>query len=464
LEARNLPSFLPAINYPVGYAPVDVAVADFNNDNIPDLAVTNRDGTVSILLGKGDGTFRSALNFPAGDLPTGVTVGDFDGDGNLDLAVTNYSFTFGNGGVSVLLGNGDGTFQPPVFYSLAGVGRPEAVAAADFNNDGNLDLAIVNLDGAPLSVLLGNGDGTFRSPVNYGSVSYAGSLAVADLTGDGNMDIVVANAFSDALTVYYGDGTGAFPTSQSFSAQHPVGVAIGDVNGDGIPDLVATDGFTRQVAVLLGNGDGTFGSPMDYNIGSAQHGDGIVLADFTADGNLDVATANFDDNNVSVLLGNGDGSFQTGQAYGVGNYPTCLAAGDFNGDGFPDLVTANFYSDTVSVLLNAADWGGGSPASRQHQGRPGFNQDIASLRPEPSLAVGSLDQEAHALAQPIGTFTGRPPQSVPQGSMAADSAGPSEPESQSMPTSVATLRHAADALVEEWIDPVADVLPLNLLT
>jgi hypothetical protein len=277
------------------------------------------------------------------------------------------------------------------------------------------------------------------------------------------MDIVVTNTFNDALTVYYGDGTGAFPTSHNFSAQHPDGVAIGDVNGDGIPDLVATDGFTRQVAVLLGNGDGTFGRSMDYYMGSAQHGDGIVLADFTADGNLDVATANFDDNNVSVLLGNGDGSFQIGQAYRVGGYPMYLAAGDFNGDGFPDLVTVNFESDTVSVLLNAADWGGGSPAPRHDRGRPGGEQSMAGVLQEDSLSASSLDRDPQTLPQPIWTFTGSAQQSMPPEALAAASAGPTEPESPSMPTSTAIFRYASDSLLEGWVDPLVDALAMNSL-
>jgi hypothetical protein len=461
LEARNLLSFLPAVNYPVGAAPVDIAVADFDNDNIPDLAVTNRDGTVSILLGNGDGTFRSALNFPAGDSPTGVTLGDFNGDGNLDLAVTNYGFTFGNVGVTVLLGNGDGTFQPPVFYRLSGIDRPEAIAAADFDNDGNLDLAVVNVDFAPLSVLLGNGDGTFQTPVNYGNVAFANSLAVADLTGNGNMDIVVANTFSDILTVYYGDGAGTFPTSQSFSAPRPVGVAIGDVNGDGIPDLVATELFDPQLDLLLGNGDGTFGSPLSYNIGAAFHGDGVVLADFTGDGILDVATANVDDNNVSVLLGNGDGSFQSGQTYGVGNYPVYLAAGDFNGDGFPDLVTANFYVNSVSVLINAADWGGPSPAPRQDARGPGRDESISGRLPLEALSTWSRGQDAQALPQAVWTLTGGGQQSMQHRAMAADSGRSTEPESRCMPTSVAAVRYAPDPVLEAWVDPLADVVGIH---
>jgi hypothetical protein len=457
LEGRNLPSFLPAVNYPVGNSPVDVAVADFDNDNVTDLAVTNRDGTVSILLGNGDGTFQRQRTFPAGPLPTAVTVGDFDGDGTLDLAVTNY----GPPGVSVLLGNGDGTFKPPVFYSLPGVDRPERIATADFDNDGNLDLATVNLDGAPLSVLLGNGDGTFRNPVNYGSVSFGSSLAVADLTGDGNLDIVVANTYSNILTVYYGDGTGAFPTTRSLSAPHPVGVAIGDVNGDGIPDLIATDLFDPQVVVLLGNADGTYGSPMTYSIGAAAHGDGVVLDDFNGDGNLDVATANFDNNNVSVLLGNGDGSLQSGQTYGVGAYPVYLAAGDLKGDGFPDVITANYKSNSVSVLLNAADWGAPSRGHQQNPRLLGRDRSMLGLLSEDSLSAGSLDQHGPALPQDVGALTGQPQQSIEQAPMAADSSGPSEPESQATPTLVSSLRHAPDAVLEGWVNPVVDLLAVN---
>jgi hypothetical protein len=457
LEARNLPSFLPAVNYPVGALPVDVAVADFDNDNIPDLAVTNRDsGMVSILLGNGDGTFRNGGNIPAGDSPFGVTVGDFNGDGKLDLAVTNQ---FGNVGVSVLLGNGDGTFQPRVFYPLFGVRRPEPIATADLNNDGNLDLVTANLDGAPLSVLLGNGDGTFQNAVNYGSVSFAHFMAVADLTGNGDLDIVVSN-ISNILTVFYGDGTGAFPTSRSFSVSTALGVAIGDVNGDGIPDLVAASYPNNQVAVLLGNGDGTFQNPMYYSVGSGQAPWSIVLADFDGDGNLDAATSN-NSGDVSVLLGNGDGSFQRGQTYSAGGGAAGgFSFGDFNGDGFPDLVTANFQFNNISVLINAADWGGGFPVPRQDPRPAGRDQTNAGLVP---LSVGSLDQDDQGLPQSLWTIAGRAQQSMQPGPMAAVSDGPRQPESPSMPTSAAILRDPPDAVLEVWVDPVVQVLELNLL-
>jgi hypothetical protein len=227
---------------------------------------------------------------------------------------------------------------------------------------------------------LGNGDGTFQSPVDYG-VGDANSLAVADLNGDGNPDAAVADPSNSSVAVYLGDGTGGFPTGTSYNigaASYPTDVAIGDVNGDQIPDLVAIDENKKQLAALLGNGNGTFHRGSIFSAVAGLSPSILVLGDFNKDGKLDAATADFDKNTVSVLLGNGDGSFQTGQSYGVGDFPLGLAVGDFNNDQFPDLVTVNFDSYDVSVLLNAGT-GGGGPASRSSHGSPAIHAGITEL-------------------------------------------------------------------------------------
>jgi hypothetical protein len=367
LEDRTLPSFFPPVSYPVGTSPNAVAVADFNGDKIPDLVVTNRSaGTVSILLGKGDGTFQAARSFNANISPYYVAVGDFNGDGIPDLAVTNYSQAHSDSGVSVLLGKGEGSFGLPMFFPISSLGQPTGLATADLNHDGKLDLVVAysgRIRITPLSVLLGNGDGSFQSAVDYG-MGEANSLAVADLNGDGNPDVVIADPSNARVTVYLGDGTGAFPTSYSYSlgaGSYPNDVAIGDVNGDKIPDLVVMDESKKQLAVLLGIGKGTFQSSPMYSPVAGQSPGILVLGDFNKDGTLDAATADFDKNTVNVLLGNGDGTFsQRGQLYGVGNFPLGFAVGDFNRDGYPDLATVNFDSYDVSMLLNAADWVPGS--------------------------------------------------------------------------------------------------------
>jgi hypothetical protein len=302
--------------------------------------------------------------FGAGISPVAAAVGDFNGDGKLDLAVANQ----GSNNVSVLLGNGDGTFRAAVSY---GTGQfPYSVAVGDFNRDGKLDLAVANFDSNSVSVLLGNGDGTFRAAVSYGTGSGPHSVAVGDFNRDGKLDLAVANQASNDVSVLLGNGDGTFQTAVSYWAgSEPQSVAVGDFNGDGKLDLTVADAASLNVSVLLGNGDGTFQAAVNYGAGSGPQL--VVVGDFNGDGKLDLAVANGVSNNVSVLLGNGDGTFHAAVDYGTGSEPRSVAVGDFNGDGKLDLAVGNFSSNNVSVLLGngdgtfqaAANYGAGSPAS-----------------------------------------------------------------------------------------------------
>src|SRR5262249_31341063 len=182
-------------NYSTGVAPGTVAVADFNRDGIPDLAVANRggtttgdhQGTVSILLGKGDGTFRVAVDYAAGTNSSAVAVGDFNGDGIPDLVVGNGTAIGSSDNVSVLLGNGDGTFQAAVNYAVGSL--PIFVTVGDLNGDGNLDLAVANGGSNTVSVLLGNGDGTFQMAKNLPVGTTPQTVAIGDFNGDGIPDL-----------------------------------------------------------------------------------------------------------------------------------------------------------------------------------------------------------------------------------------------------------------------------------
>src|SRR5262249_47311302 len=236
-------TFQPAVNYVVGDSPTSVAVGDLNGDGIVDLAVSDTAGNaVSVLLGKGDGTFELAGTYPAGVGARSVAIGDFNGDGRLDLAVVNQGSAPGytDGGLSVLLGNGDGSFQPPINYTT-GI-RPLAVVVGDFNRDGIPDLAVTSYG---VSVLLGKGDGTFRAPVKYAAGQQPWGIAVGDLNGDGILDLAVGDVRlgSDAVRVLLGKGDGTFQPARSYTTgatgDFIASVAIADVNGDGIPDLVA---------------------------------------------------------------------------------------------------------------------------------------------------------------------------------------------------------------------------------
>jgi len=305
-----------------GLNPACVAIGDFNLDGKPDL-VAGFATNYSVHLGNGDGTFQGAVIHSAAKwTPVSLATGDINGDGNLDLVAACSGWydpsteTYTNGSVLVVLGNGNGTFQAPGSYST---GRtPYSVAVDDLNGDGWPDLAVANLGDGPaftngsVSVLLGNGDGTLRRAVNYVTGPGPSSVAVGDFNGDGKLDIVVAN---------YGSGP-AF------------------TNG--------------SISVLLGNGHGAFRVAINTSIVPSPVS--IAVADFNGDGSLDVAVSHDSYGTgapaaASVMLGNGDGTFQSAASFGVGVFlrdsDRTLAVGDFNGDGKPNLAVASCNGVTV---------------------------------------------------------------------------------------------------------------------
>jgi len=342
--------FLEAPEYPTGTSPQAVAVGDFNGDGKPDVAVVNGNAnTVSVLLGNGDGTFQAKTDFATGSTPRGIVVGHFTSSGNLDLAVTN----FASNTVSVLLGNGDGTFQAKIDTAVGS--GPIGIAVSDFNNDGNSDLVVTNSTdpAGTVSVLLGQGNGSFSTQVAYAVNSTPVSVAVGDFNGDGVMDLVVANNNTNAnvVTVLLGNANGTFGAKASLPVgSDPVSVAVADFNNDLKLDIVVADQQGNTVSVVLGNGDGTFQSHVEYFTAASPNG--IVVGDFNGDGKLDLAVSAGNGNTVSILWGMGDGTFVGQVNAGSGDIPLALASGDFNGDGKLDLVTANSGRNSVSVILN----------------------------------------------------------------------------------------------------------------
>ena len=360
----------PQVTYAVGTSPDALVAGDFNGDGHLDLAVVNSNGisssagpgSVSVLLGNGDGTFQPQVTYAVGTSPYALVAGDFNGDGHIDLAVVNsngISSSAGPGSVSVLLGNGDGTFQPQVTYAVGT--SPDALVAGDFNGDGHLDLAVVNSNGisssagpGSVSVLLGNGDGTFQPQVTYAVGTSPYALVAGDFNGDGHIDLAVANENSNDVSILLGNGDGTFQPQVTYAVgPYPSAIAAGDFNGDGRTDLAVSNGIGNTISVLLGNGDGMFQSQVTTTVAA----DVIVAGDFNGDGRLDLAVAETDNDGVSVLLGNGDGTFQplsqTQNPVGAG--PGAIVGGDFTGNGRTDLAVTDAESDEISILLNNGD-------------------------------------------------------------------------------------------------------------
>ena len=344
--------FQPAATYPVGSAPFGVAVGDFDGDGKLDLAVVNAgDGSVSILLGKEDGSFKSAINFSACGNCTRIAAGDFDGDSNSDLALLRpgNADVSDNGDVTIFFSNGDGTFHEG--QVLIPGKNPSSILAPDLNADQRLDLLITNQTDNTLAILFGNGDGTFQAPVPYATIGQPASTLLVDFDQDGLQDLAVRRNLGTDILLANGNGTFRSGPSLTTGLFFPI-AAWADFNQDGKIDYLSSgcDLSSCKLSVALGNGDGTFQNTRSVSSG---HFGGIFIGDYDGDGKLDIAASEDTLMQIGVLLGNGDGTFQPLVGFTVAsniNLNLGLVA-DLSGDKAKDLVTLNTDS-SVGVLLN----------------------------------------------------------------------------------------------------------------
>lgn len=333
--------------------PSAIAIGDFNRDGNADVVVGKADGSgLSVFLGNGDGTFGPELILPA-KFAFATVVGDFNGDGKPDIV------SIAGTRIRVFLGNGDGSFTSlPEIQLPSGVGNP-SLTTGDFNGDGSLDLVVTG--SAQAYVLLGNGDGTFGAPSGFGNLNQPSSVVVADFDGDGKLDLALPNLPNKTIAVLLGNGDGTFQVQKEYPSNgFAIALAVADFDGDGHPDIAVANqgpccGSEGGLAVLHNKGDGTFASPVTYGAGQAFYS--IAIDDMNGDGNLDLLLiANINPNHhLWTFLGDGSGGFSpTPVVLPLGTSPTLATVADLNNDGAPDVLVPNSQNNGgVFVLLQS---------------------------------------------------------------------------------------------------------------
>lgn len=341
-------SFAGAWDLRVGRAPTDAVADDFNGDGLLDVAVTNSgDDSLSVFLGREDGTLAPYETIPVRRRPVALAAGDLNRDGRVDLVVAHLD----SGAVLPLLGQGDGRFLGMEVITAAR--WASAVVLADFDRDGTLDLAVADVANDEVNVLLGDGQGAFTLATVIPVGSWPAALAVGDFNGDGRPDLAAAHFLDNSLRVFLGNGVGGFRRGEVYElGPGPTALLARDLNGDGALDLVSANVQGRELSLLRGRGDGRFSPSEPVPVGAGPRD--VIAEDFDGDGTLDLASANSAAGSVTVLLGDGLGRFPDPLAreFPVLGSPTALLAGNLSGSESPDLLVVRFDSGSLSLLLN----------------------------------------------------------------------------------------------------------------
>lgn len=402
---------------PLSGSPVALVAGDFAGKGYVDVASADSNGNVSIFLNTtGNGTFSASHVTTAGTL-SGIAAGDFNKDGHLDLAVSDSA----NGKVYTLLNGGTGTFT---FTNTSTVGagtKPSGIVAADFNQDGNMDVATSNAGKNTATILLGNGTGSLTVQTAQATGTDPIALSTTDVNSDGFPDLVAFDELSGstgAVAVLLGNGDGTLQVAQISAQTFLPGTqaAVADFNRDGKPDVALTQQGNQKVSVLLNNTlptqypDGrSFAAYSTLASGLGNFADSVAVGDFNKDGKLDIAVSYMQDNDVQVLFGAGNGSFSGAVKYPVGSQPYWIAAGDLNGDGYPDLVTANTTlsskTGTISVLLNNKN-GTFAPAVSYNVGGQPYQVAIGDLNGDGYADVAVTNNLANTVSILFGSKTG----------------------------------------------------------
>ena len=342
--------------------PLFVAVGNFNNDTALDIAIVNY-GTnnIGILLGYNNGTFASQITSSTGydSLPRSLVIKDFNNDNQLDIAVVNY----GTNNVGILLGYGNATFAIQKTFTTGINSQPLSIVAGDFNNDTYIDIVVVNSRTENIGVLLGYGNGSFTVPKQYptGNNSLPLSVVVGDFDNDNQLDLAVANYGTSSIGMFIGLGNGSFADQMTYFTSYgytPNLVAAGDFNNDSRLDIAVISSDNNYVDILLTYRNHSFSSQTNYTTtGISSDPESIAIADFNNDNRLDIVVANYLTNNIGIFTGHGDGTFSTQTTYSTGSKsgPISAAVGDFNSDRQLDIVVANYVSCNILIFLGSGD-------------------------------------------------------------------------------------------------------------